>query len=805
MASLIPGFEYDIFISYRQKDNKGDKWVSEFVDALKIELESTIKEEVSVYFDVNPHDGLLETHDVDASLREKLKCLIFIPVISRTYCDPKSFAWEHEFIAFVETASNDQFGLKVNLPKGNVASRVLPVRIHDLDTADIKLCETVLGGVLRGVDFVYKSPGVNRPLRANEDHPQDNLNKTYYRDQVNKVANAIDDIITSLKNENQKGAAYPVEDIRPQPIRPKKQKAKIIAASLIALIFITLVYVFVPELSGSSEPAEKTIAVLPFEKWFSDKDYSYLGDAVASQINSQLRAVKELYIISFNSTRRYVVPDIPPVKQIGKECGANILIQGSVELNNNNKDITINVQLVNTKNNNPIWDDKFKGELDSLQTIRSKIIIKIAQELNVELSPEEIKQIETGLTKSSDAYKNFLSANYQDEATSLAMMGKKYQDSISYELAIKMYDKAIMYDSSFALAYARRAISRSWAYVTGSLTDPVNIEKCKQDIDKAIKINPKLAEAQNAYGFYYCYCRIDYRKAVECFKLASDLDPGNWQPVYYQAVAYRRMGEWNKSQALLTKVLKYNPRDALVLTNIGASYCFLKDYDSALIFQNMAIKIMPNWNAPYENKITALILKNGNTFEARHVIDTAVKNTNSKFQNLEILLDIYDLKFEEALLKTELSGPSTFIDQGDKLIHYAMIHNYLDHSDLSKIYYDSALVFFKKKIKEHPESALNYIQIGRTYAGLKDFIKAIAAGKKAAELSNDAISKDEMLKGLAEIYIKCGDYTDGFKLINDLLRSPSSLSVKSLLIDPVWKPIQNRPEFKKLLNNDSLN
>jgi hypothetical protein len=42
MPSLISGFEYDIFISYRQKDNKGDRWVSEFVEALKTELESTI-------------------------------------------------------------------------------------------------------------------------------------------------------------------------------------------------------------------------------------------------------------------------------------------------------------------------------------------------------------------------------------------------------------------------------------------------------------------------------------------------------------------------------------------------------------------------------------------------------------------------------------------------------------------------------------------------------------------------------------------------------------------------------------------
>ena len=73
MASLISGYEYDIFISYRQKDNKGEKWVSEFVEALKTELDLAFKEEISVYFDINPHDGLLETHDVDESLKQKLK------------------------------------------------------------------------------------------------------------------------------------------------------------------------------------------------------------------------------------------------------------------------------------------------------------------------------------------------------------------------------------------------------------------------------------------------------------------------------------------------------------------------------------------------------------------------------------------------------------------------------------------------------------------------------------------------------------------------------------------------------------
>ena len=99
MGSLVSGYEYDIFISYRHKDNKRDGWVTKFVNNLKVELESTFKEEISVYFDINPHDGLLETHNVDASLKEKLKCLVFIPIISQTYRDPKSFAWAHEFCA----------------------------------------------------------------------------------------------------------------------------------------------------------------------------------------------------------------------------------------------------------------------------------------------------------------------------------------------------------------------------------------------------------------------------------------------------------------------------------------------------------------------------------------------------------------------------------------------------------------------------------------------------------------------------------------------------------------------------------
>ena len=194
MAAIQPDFEYDIFISYRQNDNKYDGWVSEFVEKLKQELNATIKDKLSIFFDENPDDGLLETHQVGGSISAKLKTIIFIPIISQTYCDTTSFAWQHEFIAFRNGADKDNLQRNIRLPNGNYASRILPIKIHDIDVEDVRLLEKELSGGLRSVDFIYRDAGVNRPLRPVDDNLVGS-SSVLYRNQINKVANAIKEIV----------------------------------------------------------------------------------------------------------------------------------------------------------------------------------------------------------------------------------------------------------------------------------------------------------------------------------------------------------------------------------------------------------------------------------------------------------------------------------------------------------------------------------------------------------------------------------------------------------------------------------
>ncbi|MFD2718134.1 hypothetical protein ACFST9_05370 [Hymenobacter monticola] len=214
MAALLPDYEYDIFISYRHNDSE---WMAEFITRLQNELRTIIKQPLSIYYDKDPRDGLGDTHLVQASLDHRvLSSVILLPLVSMTYCDPERYSWQSEFLPFLHKASADRLGLNLSLPGGGVASRILPLRLHNLDPQDQQLLEQTLGGQLRSIDFVYPSPevGVNRPLRV-ADAPEVGRR---YDDQVNKVANAIKELVTAAAAKSQPaGPAVAGQQTSPAP------------------------------------------------------------------------------------------------------------------------------------------------------------------------------------------------------------------------------------------------------------------------------------------------------------------------------------------------------------------------------------------------------------------------------------------------------------------------------------------------------------------------------------------------------------------------------------------------------------
>ncbi|MDZ4706979.1 MAG: adenylate/guanylate cyclase domain-containing protein [Saprospiraceae bacterium] len=202
-STLFPEYDCDIYISYRAADNKqtgnglGSGWVSELNEKLRQELEATLKDKLTIYFGPSPDSNHPASID-----QQEIKSMIFIPVISQTYCDTASLPWQTEFLKFKEAASADKLALNIRLPNGNSASRILPVNIHELDSDDLRLLEKELSGDLRSIDFIYRDHGINRPLRPADDNLHLGSGRVLYRNQINKLANAIKEIINGIKSQS---------------------------------------------------------------------------------------------------------------------------------------------------------------------------------------------------------------------------------------------------------------------------------------------------------------------------------------------------------------------------------------------------------------------------------------------------------------------------------------------------------------------------------------------------------------------------------------------------------------------------
>ena len=587
MASLIPGYTYDIFISYRQKDNKGDKWVSEFVDALKTELESTFKEEISVYFDINPHDGLLETHDVDASLREKLKCLVFIPIISRTYCDPKSFAWEHEFKVFVDLTSRDQFGLKIKLPNGNIASRVLPVLIHDLETEDIKECESVLGGVLRGIEFIYKEPGVNKPLTSDDDNKK-NLNNTKYIIQINKIANALKEIISGLKTEhfqtkkeksrqNDLPIELKTEENQVEKKKPSDSNKRMLfyGVGVLAILIFAIILAF-PKIfkrntleRQRSSGGKISIAVMPIQNMTNDTVWNVWQNGMQDMLIASLSNSSDELIVrqaeSINNLLKSrgltdyttITPSI--ARLISQKLNADVFIYGNIKQAGSK--IRVYAQLIDSKSEEVFKSYQIEGGtkeenifqvIDSLSTIIKDFLIVSKLEKNLSIDLHEYLS-----TNSPKAYRFF------------ALAENSYLKR-DYYTAEEFYLKALKADSNFTLATVRLSLT---------YFDNAEYKEAKEWCLKAYKKRNQMPVQQQLYTNYlYALCFDDPHGAIKYLEQLLQIDDQLPAIHWRMGVNYNRLFQYNNAIPEFEKALEiYNKWDlkpvwAYNYTDLGEAY-----------------------------------------------------------------------------------------------------------------------------------------------------------------------------------------------------------------------------------------
>jgi TolB-like protein/cytochrome c-type biogenesis protein CcmH/NrfG len=533
MASIIQGYEHDVFISYRQNDNKNDGWVTEFVANLKKELESTIKTKITIYTDENPVDGLLETHNVDKSLSAKLNSVIFIPVLSQTYCDTACYAWQHEFLTFNRLIKDDQIDGDVKLRNGNVAGRILPVRIHDLDSDDLKLLQDELGGPLRSIEFVYKEPGVNRPLRP-DDNEDKNLNRTRYRNQVNKVANSIKEILYSIQN-------------------PEKQ---VISAS--------------DEFLTKISPYSKSIAVLPFVNMSNDPEQEYFSDGISEEIINTLVQIEGLKVAGRTSAFSFKNKN-EDLRSIGEKLNVKTILEGSVRKSGSR--IRINVQLIEAFTGFHIWSEKFDRELNDVFNLQDEIAKAIEEKLQVTFGEKPSKPKVTQHSQSVDAFELYLKGR-----------SYTYRRGLHVFDALKCFEEALQIDPDYALALSGLADSYSLLSLHSYMSPEEAWPKAMMAAKHAVQIAPELAEVHASMATILILFERDWNRAESEYLTALKLNPRNIQARSWYAIFYLPHVKLDFEEACkhARMNVEYDPLSSYAQTIVCSTAIMADLYDEAI-------------------------------------------------------------------------------------------------------------------------------------------------------------------------------------------------------------------------------
>jgi TolB-like protein/Flp pilus assembly protein TadD len=602
MSSIIEGYNYDIFISYRQKDNKYDGWVTEFVDNLTKEIESTFKEEISVYFDINPHDGLLETHDVDESLKEKLKCLIFIPIISRTYCDPRSFAWEHEFKAFAEQASKDRIGLKVKLPNGNVSRRVLPIIIYDLDVPDIRLCESVLGGVLRGVEFIYREPGVNRPLKSDDDE-RINLNKTKYRNQINKVGNAIKEIISGIRTESGLQGGETIlesearDDVRREDRRRSQLKAgrtinrKLIPVFLAAALIIIAGIIAYPRLFRKADESvrEKSVALTSFKNLTGDTTNNYLAEMHHEALYQELgkiSQVKPLRVVG-PSTTSMLEKSRASLSESAGSIGVDYVIEASLVSSEELQEIMVRlIQIL--PGEKLIWANNYTSDRKNILKLHNGIAEKIAEKLGLDLQPQDLVRLSKPRLVDPQSY----------EAYTRGMSELEKSTEEGMKRGLEYLQEAV--DIAPEDPFANAGLALGYLTIAHSALDPGDaLEHGEEYALKSLMLDSTIAEVHAALVIAYLYKSWKFKEAEKHFIRALELNPNLDMAHYHYAWGLHLWGRMDEAIAEHKLAQKYDPYNPLHTAWLGGLYEFYGFNEEAVREALKSFEIQKDYSIGY--------------------------------------------------------------------------------------------------------------------------------------------------------------------------------------------------------------
>jgi len=297
--------------------------------------------------------------------------------------------------------------------------------------------------------------------------------------------------------------------------------------------------------AAQAEPERPSIAVLPFNNMSGDPEQEYFSDGITEDIITDLSKVSGMFVIARNTAFTYKGKPVR-VQDVCQELGVKYVLEGSVR--KAGARVRVTGQLIDGRTGGHVWADRYDRDLTDIFAIQDEITHAIVEQLKVKLLPQEQQSIEQAPTDNIEAYTYYLRGRQF-----LHRHSKSY-----YQLARRMFTKAVELDPLYARAYAGIADCDSFLFLHYHVD--VAVESILATSARALELDPGLAEAHASRGLALSLAQR-YDEAMAEFERAQALDPSLFEAHYFCARACFAQGQFERAAALFEKAAALKPDD----------------------------------------------------------------------------------------------------------------------------------------------------------------------------------------------------------------------------------------------------
>lgn len=383
-----------------------------------------------------------------------------------------------------------------------------------------------------------------------------------------------------------------------------------------------------------------SLAVLPFQNLSRDPEQDYFADGMTEAVISRLSQIGALHVISRTSVMPYK-NSRQSLPQIARALGVEAIVEGAVQRSGNR--VLISAKLIDAASDRNLWASSYERSLENILALQSDVARAIAEEIRVQITPQERVRLAWSRSINPEAYQLYLKARYDQSQGMLAGTRK----------AVGHFHQAIAQEPDWALAHAGLAEAEVFGYPPKEA-----MSRAKASALRAIQLDPRLSEAHTVLGLVRMFWDWDWAGAEASFQRALELNPNSADAHHRYSHYLAAMGRFDEAVAECRRALALDPLSANIGHYLGRIHYFARQYDAAIDRLRRTLEL--DRNNFWTNFFLAVVYERKQMYtEAVQQWQRAASLSGARPEEVALLQQLYERSGYEAVLRGLLRWDTT--------------------------------------------------------------------------------------------------------------------------------------------------